>query len=918
MRERFGGLSVVVGLLALGAAPACDRGRALADPNADSDALARWSSYLEDGDVGAVAPGALPVTPPMSTPPPARSCSGADCASLPLALWTFDDCNTQSSELDDSATSSVIRHPAFRALGVACVPGRDGEAVHLAKTDDVVYAPDQPDFLFNQGLTVAAWINPDRLGGTQTLVRKRLDGTSSFLLALDGKQLVLILKLTSGRVVAVAAPVQAGRFTHVAATYDGAQAVLYLDGAAAAHAKGAGTIAPGAGPIFLGNDADGRRFTGTLDSVWLNTLAAPAAAVAGIACVRHAPTVALSPAMSQPTPAGTPAAFDLAITNNDDPICPGPETFQLFGSLGFGLTADVQFGQLAVATGATAHQAINVTATPGLSAGPYSFTYIVFDNAQPGFEAFASATLVVSPPPPPMQTGCTASPAPPVAPGGYYVNGNTVCTANGRAHIFHGIDRPSMEWSHVGVNITRGDFALMTDWNANVVRIALNQDFWLPGSALSDPNYPALVDDAVSWAEMAGMDVFLDLHWSDRGVLGSCAPSSGCQQLMPDANSLTFWSQVAARYQNDGRVAFELYNEPHDVTWDVWRNGGPTFQGWQAIGMQQLYDTVRATGAQNLVVIGGLDWAYDLSGVPANRINGYNIVYATHPYTSTDRTLRPPSDWDRAFGALTATDPVVATEFGVLNDTSCTTDYDSLLIQYANDHFAGWTAWAWYPGGCTFPAVVTDWAGTPSATGSVVKTALLGYSDAPASPPLPSPGPTRPVEFLFDHSTQGWSFNGFNSPPPTNIFVQPGGAAPSVSFDGSDGSPAPGALRITAPFTALDQLVDAIIGIDQPGLNLSGLTLHVMVKLVSGTFGGLQFHASSGASFTFTSAPFVGSLPLGQWVPVTLDLTSGTSPGFDPTHVVQIGVQMFSGFSSNGGTFVNNGDTVLEIDTLTN
>ena len=163
-------------------------------------------------------------------------------------LWTFDDCNTQSSELADSASSTFIRHPAFRSLGVACVAGRDGQAVHLAKGDDVVYAPDQPDFVFDQGLTVAAWINPDRLAGTQSLVRKRLDGTSSFLLALDGKQLLFILKLTNGRVVGTAAPVQAGRFTHVAATYDGTQAVLYLDGVKVASARGAGTIAPGAGP----------------------------------------------------------------------------------------------------------------------------------------------------------------------------------------------------------------------------------------------------------------------------------------------------------------------------------------------------------------------------------------------------------------------------------------------------------------------------------------------------------------------------------------------------------------------------------------------------------------------------------------------------------------------------------------------
>ena len=88
--------------------------------------------------------------------------------------------------------------------------------------------------------------------------------------------------------------------------------------------------------------------------------------------------------------------------------------------------------------------------------------------------------------------------------------------------------------------------------------------------------------------------------------------------------------------------------------------------------MQQLYDTVRATGAQNLVVIGGLDWAYDLLGRRRRTaIAGYNIVYATHPYTDTGGFTRPPSDWGRAFGFLTATDPVVATEFGVLNDSTC-------------------------------------------------------------------------------------------------------------------------------------------------------------------------------------------------------------------------------------------------------
>jgi hypothetical protein len=327
--------------------------------------------------------------------------------------------------------------------------------------------------------------------------------------------------------------------------------------------------------------------------------------------------------------------------------------------------------------------------------------------------------------PPPPRTGCAASPTSPVAPGGYYVIGNTVCTADGRAHLFRGIDRPSLEWSSAGEALSAADFALIASWGANVVRIALNQDFWLAASPLHDPSYPPLVDSAIAWAEAAGMDVILDLHWSDAGVLGSCDPAvTGCQQLMPDANSLTFWSEVAARYRHDGRVLFELYNEPHDVSWDVWRSGGDTGAGWRAVGMQQLHDAVRAAGADNLVVIGGLNWGYDLSGVPTHRIVGRNILYATHPYANARE--RAPRYWDLYWGFLTATDPVLVTEFGDFNG-DCSTDYLAAVLAYADAHAAGWTAWAWYPGGCTFPALIDDWAGTPSAAGGIVRAALQGY-----------------------------------------------------------------------------------------------------------------------------------------------------------------------------------------------
>jgi endoglucanase len=325
---------------------------------------------------------------------------------------------------------------------------------------------------------------------------------------------------------------------------------------------------------------------------------------------------------------------------------------------------------------------------------------------------------------PPPDARCAAAPTYPVPAGGYYVNGNTICTADGRAHLLHGVDRPSLEWTSGGDNVSLADFQLMASWNPNVVRIGLNQDFWIAESPLFDPSYAGRVDGAIAWAETTGMDVILDLHWSDAGVLGGRAESDVGQQQMPDVNSVTFWSEVADRYQDDGRVMFELYNEPHDVSWSVWRSGGDTSDGFRAVGMQQLYDTVRATGAHNLVIIGGLDWAYDLSGVPANRIDGYNIVYATHAYNTPDRQ---PSDWDMSWGFLAETDPVIITEFGALFDETCATDYSAEVIRYADAHRASWTAWAWFPGGCAFPALIDDWAATPSPSGTVVKTALLGY-----------------------------------------------------------------------------------------------------------------------------------------------------------------------------------------------
>lgn len=364
--------------------------------NAPGDEGQSLESLMADGDPAQIAPGAMRPMPPP--PPPTsggRFCPTGDCSGSPLALWTFDDCNASNTGLADTAFTS-LPHPAFRSVSAACAPGIAGAAVKLAAGEDIVYSPDQPDYVFDQGLTVAAWINPDKITGTQSIARKRFDGTSSFMLGIDAKKLLFALKLTNGKTVGVSAGgLAAGRFTHVAATYDGKDAILYIDGAAVAKTHALGKIAPGAGPIFIGNDANGRLLKGVVDSVWLNTLAAPANVIKELTCIRQPPVVALSPAMSAPQIAGTTIPYDLSITNANGASC-AASTFQYFASVFQPLSTDVPFGSVTVASGATGHATVNVKSSRSSFPGSFPFQVQVFEPS--GMSApttFASATYVV-------------------------------------------------------------------------------------------------------------------------------------------------------------------------------------------------------------------------------------------------------------------------------------------------------------------------------------------------------------------------------------------------------------------------------------------------------------------------------------------------------------------------------------------
>jgi aryl-phospho-beta-D-glucosidase BglC (GH1 family) len=119
-----------------------------------------------------------------------------------------------------------------------------------------------------------------------------------------------------------------------------------------------------------------------------------------------------------------------------------------------------------------------------------------------------------------------------------------------------------MEWSAGGENILKSIEIVLSEWKANCVRICVREHFWAgkgPYQNDGGMRYRQLVEDAVNACGAKGAYLVLDLH----------------DYRAPQEKHAQFWKDAAERFKNHPSVIFELLNEPHDISWDVWRNGGP-------------------------------------------------------------------------------------------------------------------------------------------------------------------------------------------------------------------------------------------------------------------------------------------------------------------------------------------------------
>ena len=319
-------------------------------------------------------------------------------------------------------------------------------------------------------------------------------------------------------------------------------------------------------------------------------------------------------------------------------------------------------------------------------------------------------------------------PTPPTTETGYnlsalHTNGRWIVDDNGAKMILRGVNIPSMEWTAPGDHMLASVEYMINEWGCNLLRIPLSQDRWYgygPEQNDSGAAYQALVQKIVALGDEKGAYIWLDLHWSDGAQWGA---NIG-QHKMPDENSITFLRDLATAYKNHPAVLFGLYNEPHDISWDLWRNGGDYTENYdrsgeavtltyRAVGHQELYNVVRSTGAENIVIAAGIDWGYDLSGIlNGYALDGINIAYDTHPYPWKDK------NWDGKWGDVGKAYPIIVGEWGLTKEEPGHQQYGVDITAYMRRHTFCWTAWSLHPS--AGPSLIKDWNYAPTWFGELV------------------------------------------------------------------------------------------------------------------------------------------------------------------------------------------------------
>lgn len=257
------------------------------------------------------------------------------------------------------------------------------------------------------------------------------------------------------------------------------------------------------------------------------------------------------------------------------------------------------------------------------------------------------------------------------------VQGRELVDSTGRAVRLRGVNVCGLEFDALGANWRGGDIlgtlADPTRWGANVVRMPVNQQWFV-----EDEAYVQRVERLIDSANDRGLYVILDVQWELGRQLEPYSDNILALPTFGEGNTTeAFWWKASSRWANRSNLLFDLINEPH----------GPS-EGATASAMQVLVDALRARDPQTVIVVGGMNWAHTVDPYRARPLHGANLVYSAHQYLPYD----PPSAFGGNFVAAARALPVLLGEFTAEAEHA---DYALELVDTAEREGAvGWLPWA--------------------------------------------------------------------------------------------------------------------------------------------------------------------------------------------------------------------------------
>ncbi|HKC91294.1 MAG TPA: cellulase family glycosylhydrolase, partial [Candidatus Limnocylindria bacterium] len=160
------------------------------------------------------------------------------------------------------------------------------------------------------------------------------------------------------------------------------------------------------------------------------------------------------------------------------------------------------------------------------------------------------------------------------------------------------------------------------------------------------------------------------------------------------------------------------------AAWTCWRDGG-TCPGvpFEAAGMQTLVDAVRATGASNVILLGGVSYSNALSQWLGYRPTDPRADLAAAWHVYNFNVCSSTSCYDSTAGTVSTEVPLIASEIGVDN---CDSSFLSTLLDWLDARQLSYAAWTWNTWGaaCSGLALVSDYTGTATAYGELYRAHL--------------------------------------------------------------------------------------------------------------------------------------------------------------------------------------------------